>query len=336
MKAMIVTSYGSPDVLALQDRDIPTPQPNQIRVKVSASSIGYGDLTARNFRNIPQRDFNMPAILWLLARFSFGFMQPNKQILGAEYAGVVESVGSEVTRFRVGDAVFGYLGASMGAHAEYVCVSQDALVAHKPASLTDEEAACLPYGALTALNLLRSVNIQAGQKVLILGASGSIGSAALQLAKHYGAEVTGVCGTPRVEMVRALGADKVIDYTREDFTQNGETYDVIFDVLGRGSFARSLHSLKPNGRYLCASFKMNKVWQMLGTSIYGDKKLICALSSETLDDLLQVRALAEAGVLKPIVDRSYPLAQAADAHRYAESGAKRGTVVLSMGQAAVL
>jgi NADPH:quinone reductase-like Zn-dependent oxidoreductase len=219
----------------------------------------------------------------------------------------------------------------MGANAEYLCMPENGLVAIKPANMTFEEAAVVPYGAITALNLLRKVNIQRGQKVLINGASGGIGSAAVQLAKHYGAEVTGVCATPRVEFVKALGADKVIDYTKEDFTQNGETYDLIFDIMGKSSFSRCKNSLKPNGRYLLASFKMKQLFQMLWTSIVGDKKVICALSSESPKDLVFIKELVEAGKIKSIIDRCYPWEQIADAHRYVEGGHKRGNVVVTVG-----
>jgi NADPH:quinone reductase-like Zn-dependent oxidoreductase len=204
-------------------------------------------------------------------------------------------------------------------------------VAIKPANMTYEEAAAVPYGALTALNLLRKVNIQPGQKVLINGASGAIGSAALQLAKyHFGAEVTGVCRTPRLEFVKSLGADKVIDYTKEDFTQNGEIYDLIFDILGKSSFSRCKSSLNQNGRYLLASFKMKQLFQMLWTSMIGSKKVICALSLEKTEDLIFIKELIEAGKIKSIIDRCYALEQTAEAHRYIETGHKKGNVVIAV------
>jgi NADPH:quinone reductase-like Zn-dependent oxidoreductase len=199
--------------------------------------------------------------------------------------------------------------------------------------LTFEEAAAIPYGALTALNLLRKVNIQSGQKVLINGASGGIGSAAVQLAKYFGAEVTGVCATPRLEFVKALGADHVIDYTKEDFTKSGETYDLIFDILGKSSFSRCKNSLKQNGRYLLASFKMAQLFQMLWTSIVGDKKVICALSSESPKDLIFIKELVEAGKIKSIIDRCYPWEEIAEAHRYVEGGHKKGHVIITIGDA---
>jgi NADPH:quinone reductase-like Zn-dependent oxidoreductase len=203
-------------------------------------------------------------------------------------------------------------------------------VATKPANMTYVEAATVPYGALTALSLLRKVNLQRGQHVLINGASGGIGSAAVQLAKYFGANVTGVCGTPRLEFVKSLGADKVIDYTQEDFTKNGETYDLIFDILGKSSFSQCKSSLTQNGRYLLASFKTKQLFQMLWTGSAGDKKVICALSSEKPQDLIFIRELVEAGKLKSVIDRCFPLEQTADAHRYVEQGHKRGNVVITV------
>jgi NADPH:quinone reductase-like Zn-dependent oxidoreductase len=218
----------------------------------------------------------------------------------------------------------------MGANAEYVCMPENGLVAAKPNNMTYEEAATVPYGAITALSLLRKVNIQPGQKVLINGASGAIGSNALQLAKYFGAEVTAVCSTPRLAMVKALGADKVVDYTKEDFTRSGETYDLIFDILGKGSFSRLKRVLKPNGRYLLASFKMRQLFQMLWTSLFSNQKVICALSGEKLEDLRFIKSLVEQGKLKSIVDQCYPLEQTAEAHRYVEKGYKTGHVVITI------
>jgi len=221
----------------------------------------------------------------------------------------------------------------MGAYAEYLCMPANGTLAMKPANMTFEEAAVVPYGAIMALYLLRRQNIRPGQKVLVNGASGGIGSAAVQLAKYYGAEVTGVCGTPRLEYVRSLGADKVIDYGKEDFTGNGETYDLIFDILGKGSFSRCKGSLAPNGRYLLASFKMRELLQMLWTSIIGGKRVLCVLAPGSREDLLSVKELIEAGKIKTIIDRCYPLERAADAHRYVEQGHKKGNVVITIGHA---
>jgi NADPH:quinone reductase-like Zn-dependent oxidoreductase len=330
MKAVVYTEYGSPDVLHIKEVEKPTPKEDEILVRVRANSVNFGDLIARKLGNMSPRDFYMPSLFWLFARMEFGFRKPKKYILGNEFAGEVEAVGKSVTRFKKGDAVFGFRAMAMGANAEYLCVPENTSVAHKPANLTDEEAAVIPGGALTALNLLRKVNIQPGQKVLINGASGGIGAAALQLAKHYGAEVTAVCGTARVEMVQALGADKVIDYTKQDFTQSSEQYDLIVDILGKGSFGRAKRVLRPNGRYMYVSFKLKQVWQMLWTSKFGSKKVICALALDKPDDLLLIKELIEAGKIKAVVDRCYPLEQTADAHRYLESGHRTGNVVISM------
>lgn len=330
MKAVVYTEYGPPDVLHLKEVDKPVPQDDEILVKVRAVSVKYGDLLARDFGNVSPRQFNMPALFWLPARLEFGFRKPRKRILGAEFAGDVEAVGQNVTRFKPGDAVFGYLGPRMGANAEYLCVAQDSMVAPKPANMDYDEAAVLPYGALTALNLLRKADIQRGQEVLINGASGGIGAAAVQLAKHYGAQVTGVCGTPRLDFVKDLGADKVIDYTQQDFTQTGDTYDLIFDILGKSSFGHARRVLQPNGRYLLASFKMKQLFQMLWTSLRGGQRVICALSMEKPEDLLRVKELAEAGHLKPIIDRRYPLEETAEAHRYMESGQRTGHVAITV------
>jgi NADPH:quinone reductase-like Zn-dependent oxidoreductase len=330
MKAIVYTEYGSPDVLHLAEVAEPAPKDNEVLIRVHATPVNFGDLIARNIRSITPRKFNMPLIFWLATRLAFGFNKPKSPILGNEFAGVVEAVGAQATRFRPGDAVFGYRGQKMGAYAEYVCMPESGMLALKPTQMTFEEAATVPYGALTALALLRKVNLQPGQKMLINGASGSIGAAAVQLAKYYGAEVTGVCGTPRLDFVRALGADKVIDYTNEDFTRSGETYDVICDILGKTSFGRGRKALKPNGLYLFVSFKMKQLLQMLWTKIAGGQKVICALSSEKPDDLTFIKGLIEAGHYKAIVDRRYPMTQAAEAHRYVEQGHKKGNVVIAV------
>lgn len=331
MKAIVFTEYGTPDVLNIKEVAKPTPKDNEILVKVHATPINYGDLTARNFGNLTSSQFNMPAPLYLPARMSFGWNKPKMNILGSELAGEVETIGKDVTKFKTGDQVFAYLGMNMGANAEYVCISEAGTVALKPVNLSYEEAATLPYGAIMATSLLGKANIQRGQKALINGASGGIGSMAVQLAKHFGAEVTGVCGTPRLEFVKSLGADKVIDYTKEDFTQNGETYDLIFDILGRSSFSKLKRSLKPNGIYLLASYKMKALSQMLWTSITGSKqKVICAFANETAESLVFVKGLVEQGKIKTIIDKCFPMEQAAEAHRYVEEGHKQGNVVITV------
>lgn len=331
MKAIEYTEYGSPEVLHLTEVTKPAQKDNEILIRVRATSITVGDLWARNFKEISPRNFSMPLLLWLPARMFFGISKPRISILGSEFAGDVEAVGRDVTRFKAGDAVFGYRGQSMGANAEYLCMPEDGMVTIKPINMTYEEAATVPYGALTALNLLRKVNVQAGQKVLIIGASGGIGSAAVQLAKYFGAEATGVCSTAGLDFVRSLGADKVIDYTREDFSKNGETYDLIFDIVRKSSFAQCKDSLKPGGVYLLASFKMKQLFQMLWTSVRGGMRVVCALSAEKPGDLDFIRELVEAGKFRSIIDKCYPLEQTAEAHRYAEMEGKKGKVAITLG-----
>jgi NADPH:quinone reductase-like Zn-dependent oxidoreductase len=331
MKAIVYKEYGSPDVLHVEEVAKPAPKDNEVLIKNYATTVNFGDLMARNYKAVSPRQFNMLFLFWLIAKISFGLNRPKNPILGSEFAGEVEAVGSTVTRFKPGDQVFGYLGPSMGAYAEYFCMPENGVLVSKPANLTYEEAAVVPYGAIMALNLLRKANVQPGQKVLINGASGGIGSAAVQIAKYFGVEVTGVCGTPRLGLVKSLGADHVIDYTVEDYNQNGKTYDLIFDVLGKSSFARSKNSLKPNGVLLFASFKMKQLVQMLWTSRLGSgKRVICAMAPGSLEDLNAVKELVEAGKIQAIIDRCYPMEQAAEAHRYVEEGHKKGNVVITM------
>jgi NADPH:quinone reductase-like Zn-dependent oxidoreductase len=330
MKAVVYTEYGPPDVLHLKDVEKPAPKDNQILIRIRATSVNIGDIWARNFKEITPSMFTMPLPLWLPSRMYFGFKKPRVNILGSEFAGEVEAVGNSVKRFRKGDQVFGYRGQRMGAYAEFLCMPENGLVELKPTNMTYEEAAAVPYGALTALSLLRKANIQRGQKVLINGASGSIGSAAVQLAKYFGAEVTGVCGTLRLGYVKALGADEVIDYTREDFTKNGKSYDLIFDILGKNSFSKCKNSLEQDGTYLLASFKMKQLFQMLWTSIVGGKKVVCALSSENSEDLLLIKRLVEEGEIISLIDKCYPLEKTAEAHWYIEQGCKTGSIIITM------
>jgi NADPH:quinone reductase-like Zn-dependent oxidoreductase len=333
MKAIILTKYGPPDVLQFEEVDKPVPRDNEVLIRIHAVSVNYGDLVVRNMGAMSSRDFHMPLPLFLPARIMFGWSKPRVKILGNEFAGEVVTVGNKVKRFKAGDRVFGYPGQSMGCYAEFRCMSENGCVAIMPEDMTFEEAAAVPYGALMALSILRKVNLQPGQKVLVNGASGGIGSAAVQLARnHYGAEVTGVCGTPRLEFVKALGAEKVIDYTREDFTQSNETYDLVFDVLGLSTFSRSKRVLKPDGTYLLASFKTGKLLQMLWTKITGSKKkVICAMASDKAEDLISVKQLIEAGKIKAIIDKRFPLENTAEAHRYVEEGQKKGNVVITVG-----
>ncbi|KAA3644985.1 MAG: NAD(P)-dependent alcohol dehydrogenase [Chloroflexi bacterium] len=331
MKAITFTQYGPPNVLQLQEVAKPAPKDNEILVRVHATTVGVGDIWARNFKRFTPRTFSMPGILWLPTRLYFGISKPRVNMLGGEFAGEVEAVGKDVSNFSAGDQVFGYRGQNMGANAEYLATPADGTVALKPSNMSYEEAAGVPYGAITALNLLRKANIQSGQKVLVNGASGNIGSAAVQLLKnHFGAEVTGVCSTAKVDYVKSLGADKVIDYTQADFAQSGETYDLILDVMNKSSFAHVKNSLSENGIYMLASFKTKQLLQMLWTSIVGSKKVVCALASDNAEDLNFIKELVEAGKFKAFVDKRFPMEQAAEAHAYVEAGHKKGTVALTV------
>jgi NADPH:quinone reductase-like Zn-dependent oxidoreductase len=331
MKAIVYTEFGGPDVLKLQEVEKPSPKANEVLIRVHAVSVNYGDIIARNFKNVSRKGFNMPFLFWIMARFAFGLSKPNIKILGNCFAGEIESVGNDAKQFKKGEQVFGYVGEKMGAYAEFLCMSADGILATKPTNISLDEASAIPYGSLMALRLLKKVNILKGQKVLINGASGAIGSAAMQLAKHYfGAEVTAVCATASLDYVKSLGADKVIDYTKEDFTNNALTYDLIIDVLGKGSFSLYKKSLKQNGIYLSVSFKMKKVFQMLWTSLVGGKKVVCGLATPNTADLNFIKGLVEDGKLKSIIDKRFPLEQTAEAHRYVETGTKKGSVVITV------
>lgn len=328
MKAIVYNEYGSPDVLHLAEVAKPQPKEGEVLVKVRAASVSYGEIAARTFGKMPAREFNMPAVLWLFARISFGLRKPKKPILGIEFAGTVEAVGSGVTRFKVGDAVFGYPGQAMGTYAEYLCISANGMIAHLPEGLGYAEAAVMPYGALTALTLLRKLDIQPGQRVLVNGASGRIGTFALQIAKHLGAEVTGVCGAERMEYVRALGADHVLDYKRDDFTRGSDRYDLIIDVLGRSSFEACQRVLTPKGVYFPVSFKLPEVLQMLRTRNSQGQRVHLGMSDEKPADMTTIAKMVEDGALTTFVDRCFSLEDAADAHRYYESGSRAGNVAI--------
>ena len=323
MKAIVCTRYGPPDVLQLTEIEKPVPRANEVLVRIDATSVTKYDCWIRSF-TAPTR------FLALLFGMNFGLMRPKRPILGTELAGEVEAVGKDVKLFRKGDQVFAYPGMSMGAYAEYICMPQDGVLAIKPANMTMEEAAAIQQGALTALFFLRKANVQTGQKVLVFGASGGVGLSAVQLAKYFGAEVTGVCSTTKLELVRSVGADKVIDYIKEDFTKGGETYDVIFDTVGKSPFLGSRGSLKKEGLYLLATYKLPRLFQMLWLKLTGKKKVMSPLLKETTEDLIFLRELIEAGKLKAIIDRSHPLEQAVEAHRYVETGGKKGQVVITL------
>ncbi|MBP7706450.1 MAG: NAD(P)-dependent alcohol dehydrogenase [Candidatus Aminicenantes bacterium] len=330
MKAVVYTEFGSPDVLRTVEVPRPEPRRGEVLVRVRAAGVNFGDLMARSFRSVTPRGFNMPFLFWLPAKLAIGWRKPRIRVLGNEFAGDVVSAGRDVTRFKPGDAVFGYTGERFGAHAEFIRLPETAAVALKPANLSYEEAAVIPYGALMALALLRRVDLRPGRRILINGASGGIGSAAVQIAKRLGADVTAVCGGPRLAYVRALGADRAIDYAEEDFTRGSDTYDVVLDVLGRAPISRVKRVLTPRGVLLCASFKSRHLLAMARTSFSRGRRVVCALAPGGLKDMLEVRELAEAGAVRAILDKRFPMEEAAEAVRYLESGRAEGKVALVM------
>ncbi len=310
MKAIICTKYGPPEVLQLQEVEKPTPRDNEVLIKICATTVHIGDTKIR--RSEPGMGFVLDLlvkpVMWLLV----GFKGPRKKILGMELSGEIEGVGRKVTLFKKGDLVFAATETRFGAYAEYTCMPEDRSIALKPTNMTYEEATTVPNGAVTALYILRKANIQNGQKVLIYGASGSVGTFAVQLAKYFGAEVTGVCSTTNLELVKSIGADKVIDYTVSDFTQNGETYDVIFDAVGKCDRSLAKKALKDTGLYF-------NVLTSSGTSMTVKSA-----------DLVYLKDLIEAGKLKSVIDRTYPLEQLVEAHRYVDKGHKKGNVVITV------
>jgi NADPH:quinone reductase-like Zn-dependent oxidoreductase len=322
MKAIICTKYGPPEVLQLKDVENPVPKDNEVRIRIYAATVTTGDVEIRKFK--------IPIWLWIPARIGFGLRGPRKKILGQELAGEIESVGKDVKLFRKDDQVFARTGFSLGAYAEYICLTEDGVMAKKPTNMTYEEAAAIPMGGIEALHFLRLANIQSGQKVLINGASGSIGTVAVQLAKYFGAEVTGVCSTRNLDMVRSIGADHVIDYTKEDFTGSGETYDVIFDVVGKSPFLRSIKSLKKNGCYLLANPGLSQMIRGRWTSIRSGKKVVTGAASGKNEDLKFLKELIEAGKIKSVIDRTYTLDQIVEAHKYVEKEHKKGNVVITV------
>ena len=319
MKAIVYARYGSPDVLQLKEVAKPAPKDNEVLIKIYATTVTSGDCRVRKADPFAIRFFN-------------GLTKPKKTtILGNELAGEIEEAGKNVKLFRKGDQVFGQAGMGLGANVEYICLREDATLVFKPKNLTYEEAASIPFGGNTALHFLRKGNIRSSQKVLIYGASGSLGTAAVQLAKNFGADVTGVCSTVNVELVKSLGADKVIDYTKEDFTKIGQTYDIIFDTTGKSPYSGFVKSLKQKGIYLRAvHMSLSSIVRGLWTSMTSSKKVIGGVASELKENLVFLKELIDMGKLKPVIDRCYPFEQIVEAHRYVDKGHKRGNVSITV------
>jgi len=319
MKAIIYSKYGSPDVLQLKEVAKPIPNDNEVLIKIFATTVTSGDCRMRKADPFAVRFFN-------------GFTRPTKiTILGNELAGEIEAVGKDVKLFRIGDQVFGQAGLNLGTNAEYICLPEDGTLAIKPANISFEEAATIPFGGNTALHFLRKGNIHSGQKVLIYGASGSLGTAAIQLAKYFGVEVTGICSTANLELVKSLGADKVIDYTKEDFTKNGQTYDIIFDTIGKSPFSGCVKSLKQKGIYLRAvHMSIPSIVRGLWTSMISSKQVIGGVATEQKENLIFLKKLIEEEKLKPVIDKRYPFEQIAEAHRYVDGGHKKGNVAIKV------
>jgi NADPH2:quinone reductase len=324
MKAIVHTKYGPPDELQLKDVEKPIPGDNEVLIKIHATTVTTTDCNARNFTFVPKS-------FMFFARLMFGFKKPRINILGIDLAGEIEAVGKNVKLFKVGDHVFGSPGTKFGGHAEYCCVPETGALAIKPFGLSWEEAAAISLAGNTALFYIRDLaKIRAGQKILIHGASGAIGTYAVQLAKYYGAEVTGVCSAANAEMVKSLGADKVIDYTAEDFTKSDERYDFVFGVVGKTNFSQCKGILKPKGIYLENLAELKDFLKMAWTSITGGKKIKGGVSTERAENLEFFIELIESGKLKPVIDRIYPFEKTAEAFQYVEQGHKKGNVVISI------
>lgn len=326
MKAVVWTAYGPPEVLKLMEVPKPVPKADEVLIRIHATTVTAGDCEMRTLK--------LPLNLGFPMRIYNGLSRPGRiTILGQELAGEIEAAGPAVTRFKPGDQVFATTGFSLGGYAEYICRPEnpsEGVLALKPANLSYAEAAAVPFGGLEALHLLRQAQLHQGEKMLVVGAGGTIGTYAIQLARHFGAVVTAVDRGAKLDLLRALGADQVVDYTQEDYTQAGDHYDVIFDVIGKSPFSRCLDLLNENGRYLLAAPKISQMLRGAWISRRSSKRIIPTNSAQKLDDLLFLRELIEAGQLKPVIDRSFPLEQAVEAHRYAESGQKQGNLVLTV------
>ena len=317
MKAIKFTSYGAPEVLQLKEVDKPIPKDNEILIRIFATAANSGDVRLRK------------ADPWAVRLF-FGLTKPRIKILGGFLSGEIEAAGKNVTKFKAGDKVFGATGMGFGAYAEYKCLPEDGILAIKPNNISHAQAATISFGGTAALYFLRKANIKSGQKVLIYGASGAVGTAAVQLANYYGAEVTGVCSASNAALVKSLGADKVIDYTKGDFTKNGEKYDVIFVTVDKLSFSKSIKSLKKQGTLILGATGLSQTLKAVLTSLISKQKVLLGLISQKANDIIFLKELIEKGDYKPVVDRSYPLKEMAAAHRYVEQGHKRGNVAITL------
>ena len=322
MKAVVYTRYGPPEVLRLAEVDKPVPRDDEVLIRVRATTVSAADSRIRSF--------TVPRSFWVPARLSLGVLKPRRPILGAELSGEIEATGKDVTRLKKGDRIFAATLMRFGAYAQYTCLAETGVIAVMPANMTCEEAAAVPVGARAALHFLRKANIRNGQKVLVYGASGSVGTFAVQLAKYFGAEVTGVCGSSSLELVRSLGADNVIDYTMQDFAAEGEAYDVIFVAVDKGSFAGCMRALKRKGIYLNGATPVRTLpmWRAALTS--GKTIVTGEHPSETADDLIFLTGLIEEGALRAAIDRRYPLERIVEAHRYVDQGHKKGSVVITV------
>ena len=323
MKAYVCRRYGGPEVLELVDIDKPVPKDNEILVRIAATTVTSGDRRVRSLQ--------FPRGFALIGRLALGINKPRQPILGTEFAGTVESVGGQVTRFKPGDAVFGFPGGKMRCYAEYRTIAEDGPVAAKPATLSMEEAACLCFGGSTALHFLRKGRLQAGERMLVIGASGNVGSSLVQLARQQGAKVTGVTSTANVELVASLGAERIIDYSREDYAaaNAGAAYEVIADAVGAASFARVKHLLVQGGRFLAVSGDLMELFGAMRPHGAG-KRVIAGPAEERADDVPQLASLAEAGAFRPIIDRRFRFADMAAAHAYGDTGRKRGSIVVTV------
>jgi NADPH:quinone reductase-like Zn-dependent oxidoreductase len=317
MKAVVYTQYGPPGVLQLKEVEKPLPKDNEILLIVKATAVNSGDCRLRKADPMGVRLF-------------FGLMKPKINILGSVFSGVVESVGKDVKLFKSGDEVFGHTDMRFGAYAEFICLPEKGTLAIKPNGITHTEAAVIPFGGTAALHFLKKAAVKPGQKVLINGASGAVGSAAIQIAKYFGAIVTGVCSTANIDLVKSLGADHAIDYTREVFTANGETYDIVFDTINKISFSSGLKSLNKNGLLILSSAGMSEMLRGFWTSITSSRKVTTGLINHNAEAINFLKKLIEAGRLKPVIDKVYPIEQMAEAHAYVEKGHKKGNIGITL------